>query len=183
MREAGFDKKLKVKDAMTTELAKIAPNATLRDAANMMIKYRVGNVLVVDGERLIGLLTERDIVRNAVAKDKPSSAKVKDIVPENVMFVSPEDDLMHASEKMLRNKISRLPVVDVENMEVIGIITSKDIMAVLPDFLMDKIEWLRIHPGGAAKKGRHIKGVCDLCGKFTEDLLFSDGLWVCSECE
>ena len=183
MRELNRGRRLRVKDAMTTELAKIPPEATLKDAAETMMKYRVGNVLVVDGEKLVGILTERDIVRKAVAKNKTSHAKVKEIVDQNVMFVSPEDELLHASDKMLRNKLSRLPVVDLESREVVGIITSKDILSVLPDFLIEKIEWLRIHPGGDAKKGKHIKGVCDLCGKFTDDLRFSKGLWVCEDCE
>ncbi|MGC9310740.1 MAG: CBS domain-containing protein, partial [Candidatus Aenigmatarchaeota archaeon] len=155
MRIPGFGKRLKVKDAMTTELAKIGPDATIKDAAKTMSEFRVGNVLVVDdNEKLVGLITERDIVRKAVAKGKLSSTKAKDLVTTPIMFVSPEDELIHASDKMLRNKITRLPVVDLEKKEVIGILTMKDIMSVLPSYLMDKIEWLRIHPGGEAKKGK-----------------------------
>ncbi|MCK4730431.1 MAG: CBS domain-containing protein [Candidatus Aenigmarchaeota archaeon] len=181
MLRSFFRKKLRVRDAMTTELAQVLPNTTIQSAAKKMEEFRVANVLVIDKGKLIGMVSERDITRKAVAKNKCSKTKVKDIMESPVKYVSPDEDLLHASDKMLMNKIRRLPVIDLEKKEVIGIITMKDIMSVLPTFLLDKIEWLRIHPGGEAKK--RVKGICEVCGKFTNDLKFSRGLWICGDCE
>ncbi len=181
MLRSFFRKKLRVRDAMTTELAQVGPNTTIQAAAKKMEEYRVGNVLITDKGKLIGIMSERDIARRAVAKNKSSKTKVKDIMQSPVKYVSPDEDLLHASDKMLMNKIRRMPVIDLEKKEVIGIVTMKDIMSVLPTFLLDKIEWLRIHPGGEAKKS--VKGVCEVCGKFTNNLTFSRGLWVCEDCK
>lgn len=182
MRVPFFRKRLKVKDVMTTDIAKVSPNATLQQAAKKMAEYRVGNVLVVENSKLKGIVTEMDIVRKAVIKNKSAKTKVKDIMANPVIFVSPDDEILHVSDKMLMNNVTRLPVVDLEKKEIVGIITMKDVLRVLPGFLLDRIEWLRVHPGGEAKS-RQVKGICEVCGKYTENLRFSKGLWVCEECE
>ena len=178
-----FRKKLKAKDVMTTDLVTVTPETTLKEAAEKMSYYRIGNVLVVDKGKLVGIVTETDIVRKVIAKGKGPRTKVKDIMTSPVKYVSPEDDIFHISDKLLMNNITRLPVVDVEKKKLVGIVTVKDILRVMPDFLLSKIEWLRIHPGGEAKKSKRIKGICEVCKKYTENLRFSRGLWVCEDCE
>ncbi len=182
MRVPFFRKRLKVRDVMTTELARVSPKATLQQAAKKMGEYRVGNVLVMEEGRLKGIVTEMDIVRKAVVKNKNPQTKVEEVMADPVIFVSPDDEILHVSDKMLMNNITRLPVVDFEKKEVVGIITMKDVLSVLPNFLLDKIEWLRVHPGGEAKS-RQVKGTCEVCGKFTNNLKFSSGLWICDDCE
>ncbi len=183
MRRPFFRKRLKVKDVMTIDVAKVSPNTTLQQAAKKMEKYRIGNVLVVGSTKLLGIVTEMDMVRKAVAKNKSAKIKVKGIMASPVIYVSPDDELLHISDKMLMNNITRIPVVNLEKKEVIGIVTMKDILRVLPNFLLDKIEWLRIHPGGEELKKKKVKGVCEVCGTFTNNLRFSRGLWVCENCE
>ncbi|OQX86578.1 MAG: hypothetical protein B6D55_05735 [Candidatus Omnitrophica bacterium 4484_70.2] len=176
-------KKLKVEDLMTCDVATVTPDTTLKEAAEKMAYYRVGNVLVVHNNRLEGIVTDTDLTRKAIAKGKGPNTKVKEIMTSPVKFVSPEDDVFHVSDKLLMNKITRLPVIDVKNKKLLGIITTKDILRVVPDFLLNKIEWLRVHPGGKAKRGKNIKGICEVCGKKSNDLRFSKGLWVCEEHE
>jgi CBS domain-containing protein len=178
-----FKKKLQVADVMTTDLATVSPEATLQEASKKMKEYRVGNVLVTKNGKLVGIITESDIVRKAVAKAKSSKTKVKSIMSSPVKYVAPDEDIMHVSDKILLNNITRLPVIDIKNKKLVGIITAKDILSVVPDFLQSKIEWLRIHPGGKAKEKVRIKGICEVCGKKTENLIFSDSLWVCEDCE
>lgn len=176
-------KKLKVEDLMTSDLATVTPETTLKEAAERMAYYRVGNVLVVNNNKLEGIVTDTDITRKAIAKGKGPNTKVKEIMTSPVKFVSPEDDVFHASDKLLMNNFNRLPVIDVKNKELLGIITIKDILRVVPDFLLNRIEWLRVHPGGKAKMGKNVKGICEVCGRKSEDLRFSKGLWVCEEHE
>lgn len=182
MRAPFFRKRLKVKDLMTTDLAKVTPTANLQQVARKMVEYRVGNVLVVENNRLIGIVTEMDLARKVIAKNKSSKTKVKDIMASPVIYVSPDEEILHISDKLLMNNITRLPVVDLEKKEIVGIVTMKDILRVLPGFLLDKIEWLRIHNGGELK-GKQVKGICEVCRKFTKNLKFSRGLWVCEDCE
>lgn len=183
MRVPFFQKRLRVRDAMTTSLVTVPPNTTLDKVAKKMKENRIGNVLVVEDGKLKGIITETDIVRKAVAKNKSAKVLAKEIMTSPVKFVSPDDELMHVSDKMLMNNITRLPVVDIQKNELLGIVTIKDILRVMPGFLMDKIEWLRIHPEGKESKGKTVKGVCEVCGKYTNDLRFSRGLWVCADCE
>ena len=168
---------------MTTDVITISPDTTLKEAAEKMAYYRISNVLIANKGRLQGILTTTDITRKAVAKGKSPRIKVKEIMTSPVMYVSPEDDVFHISDKLLMNNITRVPVVDLRTKRVIGIITIKDILRVVPNLLLNKLEWLRIHPGGRAKESKHIKGICEVCGKYTEDLRFSKGLWVCEDCE
>jgi CBS domain-containing protein len=183
MRVPFFRKRLKVKDVMTTDLAKVSSNATLQQAAKKMAEYRVGNVLVVENSKLIGIVTETDMVRKAIAKNKGAKIKIKEIMTSPVIYVSPDDEISHTSDKMLMNNITRIPVVNLEKKEVVGIVTMKDVLRALPGFLLDKIEWLRIHPDGGELKKKQVKGICEVCGKYTENLRFSRGLWVCEDCE
>lgn len=176
-------KKLKVADIMTTDLATVSPDTTLKDAAKKMIRYRVGNVLVVNKGRLRGIVTDTDFVRKAAAKGKGPRTKVKEIMTSPVKFVSPEEDIFHVSDKLLMNNVTRLPVVDLKNKKLVGIVTVKDILRVVPELLQNRLEWLRVHPGGKAKTDIRIKGICEVCGKRTKNLIFSDGMWVCDECE
>ncbi|OYT43647.1 MAG: hypothetical protein B6U88_00430 [Candidatus Aenigmarchaeota archaeon ex4484_56] len=177
-----FKKRLKVKDVMTTDVAKVSPDATIQEAAKIMEKYRVGNVLVIRGNKLVGIVTEMDIARKCIAKGKGPKTKVKDIMTSPVVYVSSEDEISHISDKLLMNNITRLPVVDLKKKEVVGMITVKDILRVWPSFLLSKIEWLRVHPSGESKS-KKVKGICEVCGKYTPNLRFSKGLWVCEDCE
>ncbi len=176
-------KKLKVSELMTTDLITVTSKTTLKEAAKKMAYHRIGNVLVLKNGKLEGIVTEADITRKAISKGKGPNIKVIDIMSSPVKYVSPKEDVFHISDKLLMNNVTRLPVIDIKNKKVVGIITTKDILRVVPDFLMNRIEWLRVHPGGKAKQDKNIKGVCEVCGKKTEDLRFSNGLWVCEEHE
>ncbi|MCK4429238.1 MAG: CBS domain-containing protein [Candidatus Aenigmarchaeota archaeon] len=178
-----FNKRLKVKDVMTTEIAKVSQSTTLQQAAKKMAEFRVGNVLVIENNKLKGMVTEMDIVRKATAKNKGPKTRVKDIMASPAIFVSPEDEIMHISDKMLMNNMTRMPVVDLKKKSVVGIITMKDILRVLPGFLIERIEWLRVHPSGETKTTHRVKGVCEVCGTFTNKLRFSKGVWICEDCE
>ena len=178
-----FKKRLKVKDVMSVELVKVSQKTTLQQAAKKMAEFRIGNVLVVENNKLKGMLTEMDIVRRAIAKNKGPKTVVKDVMVSPVIFVSPEDEIMHVSDKMLMNNMTRMPVVDLKEKTVVGIITMKDILRVLPGFLIERIEWLRVHPVGEEKQIPKVKGVCEVCGKFTDKLRFSKGVWICEDCD
>src|SRR5256885_15903312 len=100
-----------VKDAMTSEVKTATPSLSLTDAAKLMKQEDVGSVPVVDGQRLVGLLTDRDIVVRGIADGSdPHAIKVGDIASRDVVTVRPDDDLDEALRPMAQPQGRRVPV-------------------------------------------------------------------------
>jgi len=177
-----FKKRLLVRDVMSTGIVTIEPNGTLMEAGRKMSDNRIDNLLVVEDGVLKGIITSTDMIRKALAEGKSPRIKVKEVMTSPVKFVAEDEQVLHVIDKMLMENIKRFPVMDIEKKELVGIITIKDVMRTMPSFLLDKIEWLRIRPGGD-KKTKKVKGICEMCGKFTQELRFSEGMWVCEDCE
>jgi CBS domain-containing protein len=118
-----------VKDAMVKNIVSIPSTISVFDAAVKMTQNNIGSLIVVD-ESLEGIVTERDILNKIVSADRnPRQTRVKEIMSANVITISPDADMEEASDLMTKNKIKRLPVVFGD--EVVGIITSTDVVAIL----------------------------------------------------
>ena len=177
-------RRLKVKDVMTTKVVTVSPEADISKIAKKMEKERIHNVIVVDRRKKpIGIVTGGDIIRKVLAKGlNPKKIKAKDVMSSPLKFVSPEDYAMHAADKMLLNGVKRLPVLDKEG-NLVGIVTAKDLLRAIPQYLITKLEWLRIRePEAKPLKKRNVSGICEICGKYDKDLRFSKGFWVCRNC-
>ena len=110
-------KRLLVKDIMAQNPVTIDSERTVREAAVAMASSAVGCVLVTtkkdDHEKVIGIVTERDLVRKVLAKeDGASELKVKSIMSSPLIVVEPDATIEEAAKVMERNKVRRLPVVD-----------------------------------------------------------------------
>ena len=115
-----------VKDAMTSSLATATPSQSLAEAARMMKQENVGSVPIVDGPRVVGVLTDRDIVVRAVAEGKdPQVMQVGEIASPNLVTVRPDDDLDHALRLMAQHQVRRLPVV--EDGHLVGVLAQADV--------------------------------------------------------
>ena len=115
-----------VRDVMTTDLITVRPDSTAVDAARAMRDNNIGPVLVVDGDEICGILTDRDITVEAVAAGKdPSTTKVIDLCTANVQTVTPDTSISEAVQLMKDNSIRRLPVV--ENGRPVGIVSLGDL--------------------------------------------------------
>ncbi len=177
-------RRLKVKDVMTTHVITVSPEDNIFKIAKTMEKERIHNVVVVNKQKKpIGIVTQSDIIRKVLAKGlSPKGIKAKDIMSSPLKFVSPEDYAMHAANKMLLNNLRRLPVLDKEG-NLVGIITAKDLLRSIPQYLVSKLEWLRIRESEMKPlKKRNVSGICEICGKYDKDLKFSRGFWVCRDC-
>jgi CBS domain-containing protein len=116
-----------VSDAMTTDPCTIDADKTVEYAAQMMKKEDVGVAPVVEGDQLIGVLTDRDIAIKVVAEGKsPQSTIVRDVASKNVVTVDPQQDLDEALRLMAQNQVRRLPVVE-EDGKVVGILAQRDV--------------------------------------------------------
>lgn len=104
---------MKVRDIMTTSVEAIAPDTDLVVAARRMKELNVGSLPVVKDGRLIGIITDRDIVIRAVAEGRELLLeRVETHLTSNPTTISPDADAQQASELMARQQIRRLPVVE-----------------------------------------------------------------------
>src|SRR5438067_6843610 len=115
-----------VKDAMTSSVRTAAPSQSLTDAAALMQQEDVGSLPVVDGDRLIGMVTDRDIVVRGIADGSdPHAVQVGDIASRDIVTVRPDDDLDEALRLMAQHQVRRLPVVD--DGQLVGVVAQADV--------------------------------------------------------
>jgi len=118
---------MKIKDVMSSEIACVDTKSTASDAAKKMRDQNTGTVIVVDGNDVKGLLTDRQITVKTVADMKdPKSVPVKDIMTKNIIGCRENDDIFDALKTMGHNKIRRLPVVN-DNAQLVGVVSLSDI--------------------------------------------------------
>ncbi len=115
-----------VRDAMTTSVRTATPTQSLADAAELMKREDVGSVPVVDDGRLIGIVTDRDIVVRAVAERRdPQAIRVAEVASRELVTVGPEEDLEEALRLMAVHQVRRLPVV--EDGRLVGMLAQADV--------------------------------------------------------
>jgi CBS domain-containing protein len=117
---------MKVRDAMTADVALASPDDTLRDAAQAMLRYDFGALPVGEGDRLVGMLTDRDIAVRAVAMGLGPDTLVRDVMSPEVKYCYAEDDLGDAAANMGALQVRRLPVLDAEK-RLVGIVSLSDV--------------------------------------------------------
>ena len=117
---------MKVRELMTTEPTTVEPKATLGEAATLMKQNDCGSIPVVEGGRLVGIVTDRDIVVRGVAAGKdPKTQRVSEVMSANPVTIGPDNDVSDAEVKMADRQIRRLPVV--EGGKLVGIIVTAQI--------------------------------------------------------
>jgi CBS domain-containing protein len=119
-----------VDEIMSRSLLTVDPATTLADAARQMDQRAVGAVLVFSERRLVGILTERDVLR-AVAAGRTESASVADWMTRNPETIEPSDRAGHAASIMIHGGFRHLPVL--ESGEAVGTASIRDLMRVVID--------------------------------------------------
>jgi CBS domain-containing protein len=112
---------------MATDLLTVEPDARLSDAARRMVQRGVGAVLILEGERLTGILTERDLLK-AVAAGFTDEARVSEWMTRQPETVEPDESTDHAASLMIHGGFRHLPVMDGDR--AIGILSIRDLMRV-----------------------------------------------------
>ena len=113
----------RIEDVMARDVVTIDASATLRDAAQLMRDANVGMLPVMEGNRLRGVVTDRDLVVRAMTGDfLPSSVPVGECLTENPICARPDWPTEQAMAVMAREQIGRLPVIDARN-QVVGVVT------------------------------------------------------------
>jgi predicted transcriptional regulator len=171
-----------VKNIMSKPAVQINHDKTVQDAAQVMVKHRVGSIIVVKGNNPIGIITETDINKKVVAPGKdPRKLKVKDIMSAPLVFSKPDEDILVTVEKMKKHKIKRIPVV--EGGKIVGIVADTDVARASPDML-DILNFrlkMRSYQQPSVEESV-TSGICECCGEYSVDLQFVDDQWVCENC-
>lgn len=110
---------------MTTDVKSVSPNDSISQAALLMEQLNVGSVPVVDNNKVVGIVTDRDIALRNVARGQNPNQKVSDVMTTNVTSAPPDMDVHSAANIMASNQIRRLPVVD--NGNLVGIVAIGDL--------------------------------------------------------
>jgi CBS domain-containing protein len=123
---------MKLRDISLKNVHCASPSMDLAEVASMMKRHNVGIIPVCEGKRLVGVLTDRDLVISCMASDlNPRACKARDYMTANPIIATPDMDIEEAAELMGREQIHRLPVV--ENGELVGMVSLGDISLVLMD--------------------------------------------------
>lgn len=115
-----------IKDVMSEGVKILDPEATLKDAARQMRDGNFGLMPVGENDRLIGTVSDRDIVIRGVAEGMDANTKVRDVMSEKVMWAYEDDSVEKACQIMSENQIRRLPIVDA-NKRLVGIVALGDL--------------------------------------------------------
>ena len=118
---------MRVSEAMTREVRIATPGQSIRDVAKMMAELDAGAMPVGENDRLIGMITDRDIAVRAVAQGKGPDTPVRDVMStEKVLYCYDDEDLDHVAKNMGDEQVRRLPVVN-RDKRLVGIVSLGDL--------------------------------------------------------
>jgi CBS domain-containing protein len=139
---------MQVHDIMHSDVQLADPNMTIRDAARRMRTGDIGALPVGENDRLIGMVTDRDIVVRAIAEDRsPANTTVREVMSEGVCYCFEDDDVGQAAQVMAKHQVRRLPVLN-RNKRLVGVVALADLG----------------HTGETAAQGA-LKGISEPTGK------------------
>jgi CBS domain-containing protein len=187
MAEMGIRQKMLVKDVMSSPVTTIGENENVYKAAKLMDKNEIGCIIVTDkNEKPVGIITERDLIKRVLTKNAlPSKIKAGKVMTSPLITIESDETLQEAARKMSKLNVRRLGVV--YRGALMGIITGKDILAVMPELLEIIQERAKIEKEPAAEEEtpepRPLAGYCDHCGRWSDALKDVEGSLLCEECQ
>ena len=119
---------IKVKSIMTKDVVTIPKNAGITEAAKLMASKSVSSLVVIDGNKPVAIVSEKDIINGINSK----KTNVKDIMDEEFLIISPQAKFSDVTKALKEKKIKRFPVV--ENEKLVGLITETDMIQATRDF-------------------------------------------------
>lgn len=185
MAAMGVRERMLVKDVMSSPVITVDEKATVNKVARLMEQHKLGCIIVTgEDEKPSGIITERDLVARVLAKKSRSSKMTaKEVMTSPLITIDPEETLSEAARRMSHLNIRRLGVV--YRGQLVGIVSSKDILAVTPE-LIEMIQEKAKIEGAAAEEVPEkppLAGYCDQCGRWSDTLREVEGSFLCEECQ
>ena len=177
-----------VKDIMAVNVVTMPPDASIFQVSKSMAEMDIGSVIITDKERPVGIITESDIVRRVIAKEKDTKVTTaSEIMSSPIIHVVPGTGLTEAMRVMAKSNIRRIAVL--KNNSLAGIITSRDILRWSPELIDILVESLRLRNEEAQKRSEDeddeliaYGGECSSCGEYSTDLVLEDDEYRCESC-
>lgn len=117
---------MKVSEVMTRDVQTVRPDQSAREAASFMLRADAGAIPVLEGDRLIGMITDRDIAVRGVAEGHGPDTPVRELMTNDIVAVRPEDDTDDVAVRMSEAQVRRLPVID-DQQKLCGIVSLGDL--------------------------------------------------------
>jgi CBS domain-containing protein len=118
---------MRIQEVMSRSAKVIDPNTTIRDVAKRMRADNVGALPVGENDRLIGMVTDRDIVMRAVAEERPAgNTTVRQVMSDDVFYCFEDEDVEHAAQVMAERQVRRLPVLN-RDKRLVGVVALADL--------------------------------------------------------
>lgn len=117
---------MKVSEVMTRDVQTIRPDQRVQEAASFMLSADTGSIPVTDGDRVIGMITDRDIAVRGVAKGYGPDTPVRELMSDDIVCARADDDIEDVASRMSEAQVRRLPVID-ENERLCGIVSLGDL--------------------------------------------------------
>jgi CBS domain-containing protein len=117
---------MKVKDVMTTDVVIARPDQSIAEAARMMAQCDSGALPVGEDDRLVGMITDRDIAIRAIAKDRGPDTPIREAMSKEVLYCFQDEDVEHVADNMGEQQVRRLPVLD-RDKRLVGIVSLGDL--------------------------------------------------------
>ncbi|MEM3752349.1 MAG: CBS domain-containing protein [Candidatus Bathyarchaeia archaeon] len=131
-----------VRDVMSKDVRVVRPDTTVREVVATMNKFDIGSIIVVQGDRPVGIITERDILRRLVEPClAPETLTARQVMTSPVQTINENASIEEAAKLMAKKRVKRLPVMN--DGKLVGIITFSDIVAKVPTMLSILEELLR----------------------------------------
>ncbi|MFL6508131.1 MAG: cyclic nucleotide-binding/CBS domain-containing protein [Nitrososphaeraceae archaeon] len=178
--DANMTTRVLVRDIMNSPVISASPRDTIKDIAVKMKEERIGSIVIMENEKAVGIVTDWDIVSNAVIKDiKPTMVKASDIM-QKLHTIEGEEGITEAARILRQHNIKRLGVV--YKNRLVGIISASDVIAVTPDLVDVISEKAALMRGDVGRSAGNVSGYCDECGEWSDLLQFDEGTFSCEEC-
>ena len=176
-------KKIVVSDIMTRDFVSVSPSTNLFECTKKMLQHKTRSLFIVEKQKLVGLIAQKDILWVIVKKSNQDLSKIKaiEISPKKIAIIKPESNVTDAVEKMKRLKFEKLPVV--QNNKLVGVLRIRDILNFNPEIYpeMSEATIIKIESEKIKKQKKTRNGICEECGH--EGVLFeANGMLVCESC-
>ena len=181
--------KILVADVMTRDPITARPTESLFDCAKKMVRKKVGSLLLVKDGKLLGFISQKDVLWALIKKPNSDLSKIKaiDISPRKIAVIKPTATIHDAIEKMRKLSFERLPVVD--NGKLVGMVTVKDLISFQPNINPELEEFIQIREEQEKlKRIKRVKdlavtedGICEECGR-RGPLYRVHGMLICESC-
>ena len=117
---------MKISEVMTTDVETVSADQTAREAAAFMLRADAGSIPVCEGDRVIGMITDRDIAVRGVAEGRGPDTPVSELMSDGIICAHEDEDVKSVAQRMSEEQVRRLPVIDADE-KLIGIVSLGDL--------------------------------------------------------